>query len=190
MHRISVIIALAACSRSSASENGKPTIAASGCPVITGVNERFAVGAIPQYGLPDMAADHGIVCTETFASTAALTKEGTFTGTCKQLPGERTYAAIKPARLALGRDLVLDSKTPDKTAWLQVKLLDRCGDELSAGATQDRPVPNGCDNVVKLRWSTELIRPREIEVVPVAAGTCTLGLTYLGVAGTVAVTVR
>jgi len=204
MHRIVFVVALAACSRSSASENVKPTIAASGCPVISGVGEKFAVGAIPQYGVPDMATDHGIVCTETFASNAALTKEGTFTGTCKQLPGERTYAAIKPARLAidvtglavadgaLGRDkpLALDSKTPDKTAWLHVVPLDRCGDELSTGATQDKPAPTGCDNVAKLRWSTDLIRPREIEVVAIAPGTCTLGLMYLGVAATVAITVR
>jgi len=204
MHRIVIVVALAACSRSSASENAKPTIAASGCPVTTGVEEKFAVGAIPQYGVPDMRADHGIVCTEKFASNDVLAKEGTFTGTCKELPGERTYAAIKPARLAvdvtglavtdgaLGRDkpLALDSKTPDKTAWLHLVVLDRCGDELSTGATQDKPAPTGCDNVAKLRWSTEMIRPREIEVVAVGPGTCTLGFTYLGVAGTVAVTVR
>jgi len=213
MHRIASMVALAACSSTSASDSAKPTIAASGCPVISGAEERFAVGAVADHGVADMRADHGNLCHDTFAPNAVLvmkdgqptvTGEGTFTGTCKESPSERTYAAIRPARLAvdvnglavsdgaLGRDkpLTLDSKTPDKTAWVHLVLLDRCGEELSAGASQDKPTTSGCDNVVKLRWSTEMIRPREIEVVAVAPGTCTLDVSYLGATGKIVITVR
>jgi hypothetical protein len=223
---ILAVVVVTACSgkKSGDAHEGSNPVADDGktCPM-PGANQlyhpRFAVGSIPDYGVPDMRADHGSLCHEEFKpndvlkienGTPRIVAAGTFTGTCKESPGPRTYTAVKPAKLAididalqssdgeLGRNkpLTLDSKAADKHAGVIASVVDRCGDNLETGASPQEVTwtPGaGCDKVVKLTpydASGPAAKAREMQVFPVAPGTCTLSAEWLGVKGDISITVK
>jgi len=221
-----VVLACVGCSKKNSADKAsaaKPVDDGKTCPM-PGANQiyspRFAVGSTPDYALPDMASDHGHICHEDFTPSDVLKIQdgkpvivaaGTFTGTCKESPGPRTYTAVKPAKLGIDVDAMqtnegklgmnepvfLDSTTPDKHAGVRVAPLDRCGDTLDTGASPQTvkwsPGPD-CDKVVKVTPYSEMSAPSPtataMQLSPVAAGTCTISAEWLGVKGDVKVTVK
>jgi hypothetical protein len=200
----------------------KPISAGTVCPIPKeqGITERFAVGAVPDYRVPDFRSDHGMLCHDDFPASdvikiqngkPTIVTEGTFTGSCKEAPTPRTYDAVKAAKIGievnglaidqgeLGMDkpVVVDSKTPDKMASVAAVLLDRCGEKLdegnNAGPTTWTP-GDGCDKVAKLvPWT--LTGPADptaaaMQIAAVGPGTCKFTASRAGVTGDVQVTVK
>lgn len=148
------------------------------CPIAKppGVAARFAVGAMPDYAVPDMRADHGNLCHDDFTANdvvkvengkPTIVTEGTFVGGCKASPGPRTFDAVQPAKLAIsveamqtnegklgiGEPVWLDSKTPDKHAGVTVYVVDRCDEKLETGVTPEDvtwTLGDNCAAVVKV----------------------------------------
>lgn len=211
-----VLVILAGCSGKKS--NKKPMSGAGGCPLPakSEIAERFAVGVAPDHRVEDAIA-HGAKChLEIVANdvvtidggTPKLVKPGVFEGHC---PGETRNVkleAVAPAKtmievnglqtgtgeLGLGKPITLDSKTPDKLVSVIAHTADSCGTPLSLGTSRWQTtwsLGDGCDKVAKLvPWGEDKKTGEEMQIAPVAPGTCTVSATLLGVKGDVIVTVK
>lgn len=162
----------------------------------------FAVGAIPHYNNPTgLGADQGM-CTIAFAP-GPITKPGRFEAGCEGR-GTSTFEAAVPTRLEVevtSTKLAAGETRDTLRAPFPVALADpdslglglravtfaADGRRLDGGFSRATWTPDpGCAKLVTFR---DLDLP-DMNVYPVALGTCTLEVSYLGLKTTTSVVVR
>ena len=123
--------------------------------------------------------------------------EGTFEGFCPGDPTNKTvFAGVKADKVVgdvigsgggLGHPVTIDMKSPDPASVLQGRLVDRCGEPLSAGNEAPTWTPSpSCANVIKLEHQDA----DYVTIRSVAPGSCAVAVALLGMTGEVDVTVK